>query len=518
METGVINPTEKRKSYAKIAKVGVVWGFIREAGTSLLILPTSMVLARLLTPEEAGIAAAASFFMQLCARLTQFGFGASLVRTRTVTPAHLSSVFTVNLVIGFIAWGALTLFAPLAGAFLRSADAGALLPTAALTFLIMPFGTVPTAIMSREMRHVQGATSEWVGVAMESIVAIVLAWLGFSFWSLVYARLAADSSRALCRLVMTRWFPHVGFSASAMREMFSFGAGMYSKHLLDFSAQNLDNLVVGRILGMTALGFYDKAFTTMHKLTRKLNLAGPAVSFRIFAMIHDEPERFRKAYRKVILSATVVGYAMVTGMIVVAHPLIEVLFGPRWLPAVVPFQILCAAAYLRLLNTYASTATQAKGKIWSEVKRQGLFTVVLVVAVSLFSRWGITGAAFGVLTATVMMTVMLQILVRRLTKLSWWDLLSPQVPGVVCSVGLAAVLWGALAAVRLLAPGAPAIALLGAAMAAGGLYYLAFLMLSPFPEVRALVRETTVDLAPGVAKRLSWVDRPEKEVAVLSAR
>ena len=513
----MINPAEKRKSYGKIAKVGVVWGFIREAGTSMIILPTSMILARLLTPEEAGIAAAAAFFMQLCARLTQFGFGASLVRSRTVTPQHLSSVFTVNLAIGFLAWGALTLFAPAAGAFLRSTDAGALLPTAALAFLIMPFGTVPTAIMSREMRHVQGATSEWVGVVMESVVAVLLAGFGFSFWSLVYARLAADSSRAVCRLIMTRWFPRIGFSLSAMREMFSFGAGMYSKHLLDFSAQNIDNLVVGRMLGMTALGFYDKAFTTMHKLTRKLNLAGPAVSFRIFAMIHDEPERFRRAYRKVILSATLVGYSLVTGMIVTAPQLIEVLFGPKWLPAVAPFQVLCAAAYLRLLNTYASTATQAKGQIWSEVKRQGLFTVLLLLSVAFFSRWGITGAAFGVLLSTILMTVMLQILVHRLTKLSWWDLCSPQIPGTVCAAGLAALLGLVLAGARAFAPATPAIVLLLLSMAAGTLYYVAFLKLCPFPEVRSIVRETAIDLAPGIAKRLSWVDRPEKDVAVLSA-
>lgn len=513
----MINSAEKRTSYGKIAKVGVVWGFIREAGTSLLILPTSMILARLLTPQEAGIAAAASFFMQLCARLTQFGFGASLVRSRTITPHHLSSVFTVNLAIGILAWGGLTLFAPVAGTFLRSADAGALIPAAALTFLIMPFGTVPTAIMSRDMRYVQGATSEWVGVAMESVVAVLLAWFGYSFWSLVYARLAADASRTICRLIMTGWLPRVGFSRAAMHEMFSFGLGMYFKHLLDFSAQNLDNLVVGRMLGMTALGFYDKAFTTMHKLTRKLSLAGPAVSFRIFSMIHDEPERFRRAYRKVILSATLVGYSLVTGMIVTAPQLIEVLFGSQWLPAVVPFQVLSAAAYLRLLNTYASTATQAKGQIWSEVKRQGLFTAVLVICVALFARWGITGAAFGVLLSTILMTVMFQILVQRLTKLSWWDLCSPQIPGIICAVGLAAALGLLVASARIVAPGAPALVLLLLSMAVGAIYFLAFLKFCPFPEVRSIVRETAVDLAPGIAKRLSWVDRPEKDVAVLSA-
>ena len=323
---------ENRRSYGKLAKVGVVWGFLREGGNTLLLLPTAMILARLLTPQEAGVAAAASFFMQLCNRLTQLGFGASLVRNKHITTDHVSSVFVVNLGIGVTAWGALTLFAPLAGAFLHSPDAGALIPLAAFGFLIMPFATIPTALLSREMRYRESASSEWLSTVVESSVAISLAWNGFSFWSLVYGRLSGDSARALCRIWMTGWRPKLRFSRTAMSDLFSFGVGMYAKNILDFCAQNLDNLIVGRMLGMAALGFYDKAFATMQKFTGKLNLSGPSVSFRIFALIHEDRERFRRAYRKVILSVTMVGYPLVTGMIVTAPQMIEVLFGTAMAP------------------------------------------------------------------------------------------------------------------------------------------------------------------------------------------
>ena len=90
----MVKSVEKRRSYGKLAKVGVVWGFLREGGNTLLLLPTSMILARLLTPREAGVAAAATFFMQLCARLTQFGFGASLVRNKHIT--YRPRVFSVR--------------------------------------------------------------------------------------------------------------------------------------------------------------------------------------------------------------------------------------------------------------------------------------------------------------------------------------------------------------------------------------------------------------------------------------
>ena len=74
---------------------------------------------------------------------------------------------------------------------------------------------------------------------------------------------------------------------------------MYAKNLLDYTAQNIDNLLVGRLLGMASLGFYDKAYSLVSKTLARISLAGPAASFRIFSMIHEEHERFRRAYRKV---------------------------------------------------------------------------------------------------------------------------------------------------------------------------------------------------------------------------
>jgi PST family polysaccharide transporter len=508
----------KPRYYGKLAKVGLVWGFVREGANFLLQLPTAIVLARLLTPHESGVAAAAYFFMQLCARLTQFGFGVALVRAKTVTQEHVASVFVMNLALGTVAWAALTFGAPAFGAFFHSPETAAVLPTVAVGFFVVAFASVPTALLSRDMRYRESATSDWMDTAAASIVSITLAWNGWSYWSIIYGTLAGDTTRALVRAVMTRWRPSLKFSREAMREMFSFGSGIYAKNLLDYAVQNLDNLVVGRLIGITALGFYDKAYSTMARVLTKINLAGPSVSFRIFALIHDEPDRFRKAYRKVVLSVTLVGYPMMSGMIVVGPELIEVMYGKRWLPAVIPFQILCAAAMLRLLNTYASTATQATGQIWSEVQRQVLFVVVLVASVAGFSKWGIGGAALGVLVATAFMTLLMQILVRRFTTLHWADLIRPQVPAIVCSAGLATLVMLTKGLIRTTLPNVPAAVVLIACAVLGGLYYLVFLVAAPFSDVRVVVQESAHDLVPSLAKRVPWLAPSPKEVPAWSAQ
>lgn len=491
-----------RKSYRKLAEVGVVWGFVREATNALIVLPTTMIMARLLSPEEFGIASVAYFFLSLGSRLTQFGFNASLMRMKDLRPAHVSSVFVANLVLGATAWAVVTALAPAMAALVRNESVKHIIPVAGLTFLLASFGTVPGTLLSRDMRYRQSATSDWLGTMTNSVVVILLAWNGHSFWSIVYGHLAADVVRSVAKLYSARWRPDLHFSMSALRELFSFGAGVYAKNLLDYMVNNVDNLIVGRLLGLSALGFYDKAFNIVTRMLGRINLAGPSVSFRIFALIHEDPERFRRAYRKVVMTVAVVGYPIFTALIVIAPDVIRLLYGPRWLPSVLPFQILCAAGMLKLWNTYASMATQAKGLIWSEVRRQMLSTVLLVVSVTLFCRWGIAGAATGVLIAAAAMSVLMIGLVCRQTGLSVRELVAPLLPAVVCALGLALL----LSVLKLtlnasLRSPVPWIHLLAAAVT-GALYYVTFLLFSGFTELRALVFETLEDLAPSVARRV----------------
>ena len=492
----------EQQRYGRLARLSVFWAFVREGTNSLLTLPTSIILARLLSPSEFGVAAIAYFFLHLSGRLTQLGFNASLIRMKEVRGEHTSTVFVTNLVLALLAWAGLIALAPWLAAFVRSEQAGQIIPVAGLTFVLSAFGVVPGTLLSRQMRYREHATSEWVGTATNSVVAILLAWAGYSFWSIVYGHLANDFARAAAKLYFARWQPRLSFSSTAFRELLSFGAGMYVKNLLEYTASNIDNLIIGRLLGMSSLGLYDKAYGLMARVVARLNLAGPAASFRIFSLIHEDHERLRRGYRKVVLAVTLLGYPAFTILIMAAPELILALFGSRWAGSVLPFQILCGSGMLRLLNTYASTATQAKGRIWSEVWRQFLSTALLAASVAAFSRWGVAGAATGVLLATCVSTLLLQEMVRRLTRLQWRDLIAPQLPGIICSVVLAVVMGSARYLLVTWWGGSPALVIVAVIAMIGAGCYVAFVLFCGFKDVHALVYETLGDISPLTARRL----------------
>jgi teichuronic acid exporter len=495
------------KYFGRATILGMIWTWLASAGTELMWLPTAMLTARLLSPEDFGITATATFFLQLATRLTQFGFNAALVRMREVDEEHASSVFLMNIAMGVVAWLALTLSAPFAAEFFHSPPTGRVLPIAALSFLIMPLGTVPNALLVRNLQYRELTYCIWINTLATSISTVSLAWAGLGYWALVYGQLIAAVVQTIAKVWYARWIPRIKFSRDAARDTFSFGLGIYALRLLEYGSLNLDNMVVGRTLGMTSLGFYDKAFNLMSRVLDRLNQGGAAISFRVFAAIQEEQHRFRRGYRKVILSTALVGYPAMTVLGVSAVPLFEVLFGKKWISATLPFQILCVAGGLKIVNGYAASVVEAVGLVWSEVWRQTIYVGLIVVSVAALSPWGTPGAATAVVMATIVMSVLMHHLLLTGTSITMGDIVGPQIPGLLCSAALALAISVTQLALDSTAPGMSALVRLMVLMLVSGTVFTSYVLFVPFAAVRELRADVVSDVWPEVRRRVGWIGR-----------
>jgi O-antigen/teichoic acid export membrane protein len=204
-----------------------------------------------------------------------------------------------------------------------------------------------------------------------------------------------------------------------------------------------------------------------------------------------------------------IGFPVLVGCIVVARPLILVLYGERWLSAVLPFQLLCAGGMLKLLNAYSSQANEASGRIWQQVRRQAFGTVLIVIGAAIGSyKGGVTGAAFGVLIAMLILSIAMQALVQRATGLTWSALSWALVPGMTAAALVVLVLLATGAGVDAMLGQRPAWQLLLIQGAVSGLSYAAFLIFSPFTAVREVVLETMNDIVPAERfQAFDWLRR-----------
>ena len=491
------------RTYGRLARASVMWGYVRSGILMLVGIPTTIILARLLTPEEFGIAATATFFGQLSGRLSSSGMGSALVRVKVLRPEHISTVFTINAAATvFMVLGLVAISTSVAEFYGRS-ELRWVLRVVALNFAFGALSNVQQALLRRDLRYKEMTTIGSLDVTTAGIVSVMLAAVGFGYWGLVLADLSGAIVKFLYGVRVAGWHARLQFDRSAARELSSFAAGSFFRRLLEQLTRNVDNLVVGRMLGMTALGFYDKAFSLANRLYARMIVVGPSVSFRIFSIIQDEPERFRLAYHKVIMTATLINYTLFAVLGVMAPHLIVIAFGERWQPTVVPLQLLCVSFALKVLNQYAITASDARGWVWPHVWRQVVQVACIVGGVYLATPWGINGAAIAVVGAGVVMFFLTQGMMRSATGLGWADILRPQVPAVSLATVLIATLWGidSFLATR---STAPLVIMVTQALAAATIV-LAFAWRCPFADARVLMHDTVGDVSPRIAGWL-WRD------------
>ncbi len=229
---------------------------------------------------------------------------------------------------------------------------------------------------------------------------------------------------------------------------------------------------------------------------------------RIFAVIQDERERFVRAYAKVALAGTILTLPVFAGLIVAAREFILVVFGEQWLPAVVPFQFLCAAGAMRLLTAYASSAIQASGQIWGEVWRKIAQVVLIVSLILAFREWGIQGAAVAVLLATSILAFLMQGLVRQVVGLSWRELIAPLRLSGLAAAGTAAAVAAATVGARHFVPSIQDWILLILQAVAGGVFWAAFMLFARVSVLQDLVDEVLNDIVPPRIRRLIARVRP----------
>jgi O-antigen/teichoic acid export membrane protein len=233
------------------------------------------------------------------------------------------------------------------------------------------------------------------------------------------------------------WRPRLRYRHSAMQDLYTFGAGMFVKNLLIYGTDKIDLMIIGKRLGPTALGFYEKAFHLMDIAVRELSNKMSMILFSAFSKIQDDQQKIRDAYNKVIMTLSLLCFPVFFGLILVAPAFIAVVFGEKWLPGAVPLQILCVAGILRMHLQVTSTIVNALGKVSAEIWRRAMALLLLGLGCWFGSFWGLAGAALSVAATTAILAVTMVSYLNRLTGLTWYDALRPQRPAFMASMLMA---------------------------------------------------------------------------------
>jgi O-antigen/teichoic acid export membrane protein len=503
------------KSLGRASRAGVLWTTARSYIVEIVTLPSTVALAQLLSPFDFGVAAVAIFSGRLAARISNAGMGAALIRTKELRDDHISSLFIANLALtltgGLLLWA---LARPLA-AFYNEPAIADLIPLVVLDIVFSALSMVSQALLARTMRYKEMATLATADALANAAASVAFAWFGFGYWSLVLGGVCGSGLKWIWGVKLVGWHVRFKFVPSAARELVFFGFGTYARSLLEYVSLTIDNLIVGKVLGVQALGYYDKAFSTTQRAYNKLTVGGPSVSFRALAILQDDLVRFHRALEKILVSTTILTYGAFAVLGAMGPHLIVLVFGEKWQPSVVPFQMLCLSAAFRVTNVFAGAAADARGWVWSNVWRQGVYVVLIAVGVYFTAPWGINGASAAVLAATAVMTLLTMEVAKVATEMSWRSLLTPQIPGMLLAVLLGGLVWLVDGLFQRWGITAHFPVLLAQTVVAG-VVGIAAIRWTPFPIVSSVIHEIVSDVSPKLASILTaakHADGPAKAVA-----
>ena len=427
---------------------GAMWQGLAFAGGRIIVLVTTIVLARLLSPEEYGLVALALVLMGYAETIADAGVAQALVYLpRTGVIAR--SALLISAVLGTLLGLGAFLAAPLIAEIFSLPDVEPLVQVLGISVLATSLGAVPEALLRRDLQFKKLTAAPVIRAATMGTVTLSLAFTGHGAWSLAVGTAAGSVAYAA-----TCWFL-VGRSApwqvwrvrkDALRANLKYGAPVAGSSMLARLIFDIDYLIIGLLLGAHALGYYTLAFRLPEVLILNVFFVLSTVLFPLYAQVRGEPERLRSGYLTSVRIQSLYGVTTGVGLAVVAPVLVPLVFGEKWLDAVLPLVFLALYAAARSLGAGANDVYKAIGRpglsIWVSLVRLVILLPVLLYA----TQWGIVGVACAQFVVAVVFACGMQLVAARVIELRARELLRAVAPGLVCGAAVAVAGLGILAA------------------------------------------------------------------------
>lgn len=341
----------------------LVFSFAEKYTSFVVSLVAIVIVSRLLTPKEIGIFSVAVGVTTLANTLRTFGVSNYLVQVKDLTEDMIRTCFTINLL---IAWTlAFVLFATSwqVGAFFHDAGVGHVMRAQSVSFILVPFGITALALLRRDMAF---GTLYKINVSsnvVNSFVTVGLALLGFSYMSMAWASVASMLVMVLGCAVWGYEYRVRGMGLSGWREILPFGAKMTASDIALDLGQQSANIVVGRMLGMAAAGFYSRGYGPVNMFREKVVAAVKAVAFPAFAAEHRETATAPQLFLRALVYLTGISWPFFAFAALMAFPMIRIMFGDQWDAAVPLMRWLCGAAMVGSLIYQSNSFFVAIGRI-----------------------------------------------------------------------------------------------------------------------------------------------------------
>jgi len=420
---------------------GLSWSFIDNFVAQIVSFAVSIVLLRLLVADEVGILGIITFFLAILTSLVDSGFGSALIQKKNSTQTDYCTVFYFNLATAILLYVMMFFGAPVAESYFIIPGLTPILRIAGFGLIINALGAIQFTLLIKRIDFKTKTKISFISDMLAGVIAIILAFNGFGVWSLVWRNLLGQSFTVILLWIFNEWRPMAIFSIKSFKELFGFGYKLALSGLINTIYNNIFYPIIQKNFSSASLGFYTVAekYTNLFSATLTSNIQ--RVSFPVLSTIQDNPSKLRRGYRKMIKSTMMITFSLMLGLAAIAKPLIIILIGEQWLPAVPYLQLMCFSAMLYPLHAMNLNIITVKGRsdliLKLEVIKKTIHLPLIFVGIYL----GIEALLIGSIIISIISYFLNSYYSARLIKYSAKKQLLDILPLFAISLVISLILW-----------------------------------------------------------------------------
>ena len=418
---------------------GAIWQGLAFASGRIIVLVTTIVLARLLSPEEYGLVALALVLMAYAETVADAGVAQALVYLpRTGVIAR--SALLISVVLGTLLGLGAYLAAPLIAELFSLPEVEPLVQVLGISVVATSLGAVPEALLRRDLKFKKLTAAPVIRAATMGTVTLALAFSGHGAWSLAVGTAAGSVAyAATCWILLGKGGPWQIWRVrkDALKANIRYGAPVAGSSLLARLIFDIDYLIIGLFLGAQALGYYTLAFRLPEALIINVFFVLSTVLFPLYTQVQHQPDRLRDGYLKGVRVQSLYGMTAGVGLAVLAPILVPLVFGGQWSESVIPLVFLALYAAARSLGAGANDVYKAIGRPGISITFSIIRLTVLVPVLIVAAQWGIIAVACAQMATALLFAVGMQTVAAKVLHIKPKAMLRALLPAFACSVAVA---------------------------------------------------------------------------------
>lgn len=422
-------------SIGKKAVRSGLWVSIATACTILLTLVKSMALARLLSPETFGLMGICLMITRGLEIFSETGFGAALVQQRSNFEEARDTAFTMMVIRGFVLAGVAALIAPLVAKFYGHAILESIVAVISVGFVLGAFQNMNSILLQRDLDFKPLVYMEISTGIIGFIASVSLAYSLRNVWSLVFAQLITSGAGVIMSFLMVPGRPRFAFNKKVAGELFKYGKFITGLTVVIFVTVEIDKAVIGKVLGMEALGYYTLAYTIANIPSTYISKIVSKVMFPVYSMLQGDPAALRAELGKAIYLVAAVAIPASAGIAALAPDIVRICYGEKWLPASSALSALAIFGCFRALGSVNGYLYNGIGK--PEVPFYSNLAKLIVIVIAIYpltNMFGIVGAAAAVVVPIICQYIVEVVILKRTVGLHVMVSARPIVIGISQSV------------------------------------------------------------------------------------